>query len=315
LGSVGDTIAVTGLADKRYLMVLHDLHQSGQIDHYIRLNSDTGSNYAYRLSSAGGGDATLGSSNKMVAGVNGATVPCFDVSYISNLSTKEKLLINHSVGETVAGAGTAPNRRESVGKWANTSNAVSAVTSVNNQSGDYASGSEVVVLGWDPADTHTSNFWEELASVNLSGGAASSLSSGTFTAKKYLWVQVYLENSGSINVDYTMNNDTGSNYAIRYSSNGAADATSANAAKFDILGTVSYPIFANMFIINNSANEKLVIQNAIGQNTAGAGTAPTRQEIAGKWANTAAQITSITFTNTGTGDFGTDSILKVWGSD
>jgi hypothetical protein len=29
----------------------------------------------------------------------------------------------------------------------------------------------------------------------------------------------------------TMNNDTGSNYAIRYSSNGAADATS-NAAKF-----------------------------------------------------------------------------------
>jgi hypothetical protein len=104
----------------------------------------------------------------MVAGVNGATVPCFDVSYISNLSTKEKLLINHSVGETVAGAGTAPNRRESVGKWANTSNAVSAVTSVNNQSGDYASGSEVVVLGWDPADTHTSNFWEELASVNLS---------------------------------------------------------------------------------------------------------------------------------------------------
>jgi hypothetical protein len=39
-------------------MVLHDLHQSGQIDHYIRLNSDTGSNYAYRLSSAGGGDAT-----------------------------------------------------------------------------------------------------------------------------------------------------------------------------------------------------------------------------------------------------------------
>jgi hypothetical protein len=76
-------------------------------------------------------------------------------------------------------------------------------------------GSEVVVLGWDPADTHTSNFWEELASVDSRW--SSKLSSGTFTAKKYLWVQCYIHRTSSVErkiFDYTFNNDTGSNYAI-----------------------------------------------------------------------------------------------------
>ena len=35
-----------------------------------------------------------------------------------------------------------------------------------------SSGTEVVVLGWDPTDTHTDNFWEEL-------GSATDLASGT----------------------------------------------------------------------------------------------------------------------------------------
>jgi hypothetical protein len=36
------------------------------------------------------------------------------------------------------------------------------------QAGTFNTGSQkLVVLGWDPADTHTSNFWEELASVEL----------------------------------------------------------------------------------------------------------------------------------------------------
>jgi hypothetical protein len=53
----------------------------------------------------------------------------------------------------------------------------------------------MVVLGWDPADTHTSNFWEELASVDLSGGAATNIDSGTITAKniygfKYMQIRV-----------------------------------------------------------------------------------------------------------------------------
>jgi hypothetical protein len=60
-----------------------------------------------------------------------------------------------------------------------------------------------------------------------------------------------------------------------------------------------HPHLSNMFIINNSANEKLVIAHVFDQNTAGAGTAPTREEAVGKWANTSAQITEIFDLNTG----------------
>jgi len=70
-----------------------------------------------------------------------------------------------------------------------------------------------------------------------------------------------------------------------------------------------------LFIINNSANEKLIIGHISKEGTAGAGTAPNRSELAWKWANTSAQITSINFVNTDTGDLGTTSSLKVWGSD
>ena len=73
--------------------------------------------------------------------------------------------------------------------------------------------------------------------------------------------------------------------------------------------------FVNVFIINNSSNEKLGIAHAVNQNTAGAGNAPARQENALKWANTSSQITEIDFTNAVTGDFDSGSIVKVWGAD
>jgi hypothetical protein len=80
-------------------------------------------------------------------------------------------------------------------------------------------------------------------------------------------------------------------------------------------GNTSNPKFINGFIINNSANEKLVISNSIEQNTAGAGTAPQRREAVGKWAYTSGQITSVQITRSGAGSFDTGSIIKVWGSD
>ena len=70
------------------------------------------------------------------------------------------------------------------------------------------------------------------------------------------------------------------------------------------------------FILNNSANEKVAIFHAVDmQPGTGAANAPRRSESAGKWANTSAQITEVEFDNLDTGDFGTGSIIKVWGAD
>jgi hypothetical protein len=69
-----------------------------------------------------------------------------------------------------------------------------------------------------------------------------------------------------------------------------------------------------MFIVNNSANEKLIIAHTVYQNTAGAGTAPNRWEAVGKWANTSAQITAVNI-KSGSGNLASKTILKIWGSD
>ena len=319
LGSAGDTISVASLANKRYLMFLcHQTPTGGTTQPRFRAGNstvDSGSNYAERMQRNGAADATGVSDNSVYLYDDDATGG-FDVGYIANYSTKEKLAYAHHVGQSTAGAGTAPLRQETAFKHAFTSNQYN-ILSMNNiyGSGDFATGSEVVVLGWDPADTHTNNFWTELYSGDLSAGAAAYIDSGTITAKKYLWVQLYTQQSVDSNFDITFNADTGSNYTKRWSNEGGADQTNSSVTKIGLVSrTANLPQFTNMFIINNSANEKLVIAHQVNQMTAGAGTAPTRTELVGKWANTAAQITSMRITS-GSGNLATKTILKVWGSN
>jgi len=315
LGSAGDSIDVTSLADKRYYMVLSNDIASGSIYPQSQLNGDTGLNYSSRRSANGGADTSLTGRNGIFEGGAGGTTTNFSVTYVANYSTKEKLGIRHTVFEGTSGAGNAPAREEIVGKHAQTSNPISSFKEFNTAGGDYNTGSEVVVLGWDPSDTHTTNFWEELADVTLSS-AGDTLSSGTITAKKYLWVQAYLKSSGICGIDMTFNNDTGSNYARRGSNDGGADftSTSSSALSFNTADTDSAHFF-NMFIINNASNEKLGISHGVTQNTAGAGNAPERKEQVHKWANTSNQITKIDINNSAGGDYDVDSFIKVWGSD
>ena len=317
LGSAGDEINVSSLANKRYYMILGNTDNSGACSNTWRLNSDTGSNYAYRFSEDGATDVTGTSATGGLHGTRSYTVPSFFISFISNLSSKEKLVQSWHTSGNTAGAGTANTRDLAVGKWANTTDAINAIMTRNSGAGDYLSGSETVVLGWDPDDTHTDNFWEELASVEL-GSAGDNLSSGTISAKKYLWVQCWYENNSAsdINVKMRFNNDSGSNYASRYSLNGASDTSRTSKTFIDTQASGGqYPNFVNCFIVNNASNEKLVISNLVGQSTAGAGTAPIRTEIVGKWTNTSNQITEIDFDNVDAGDISAGAILKVWGAD
>jgi len=317
LGSASDTITVSSLADKRYYMILSDLQSSGQIEGRFRLgnsSADTGSNYAARYSTNGSADSTA-TSQSSIFGMDNNN-PLFLTSYIANLSSKEKLGIHHTIGQNTAGA-TAPLRNEVVSKWVNTSNPLDVIQQYNAQSGSFNTNSEVVVLGWDPDDTHTNNFWEELASVNTTSG--DNLSSGTITAKKYLWIQMYMKYTSTGGVLHeTFNNDTGNNYASRDSYDGGADGTSTSAAHIDWdRGVQDTYWFINQFIINNASNEKLCIghQIRIDSTETGSGVAPHRSERVDKWANTSNQITEIDFDNTTAGIDISNGWLKVWGSD
>ena len=54
-----------------------------------------------------------------------------------------------SVGQNTAGAGNAPQRREVVTKWANTSNQITKIVMQNTDPGSYSSGSILKVWGSD----------------------------------------------------------------------------------------------------------------------------------------------------------------------
>ena len=318
LGSNGDDIEVSSLADKRYYMVLVNSLNTGAISSDLRLgngSTDTGSNYAYRYAGDGGGEGTGTTATSMIISNSGVVINnILQVNYLANLSGKEKLLISHTNHQNTAGAANVPFRFEAVGKWANTSNPLDTVTAHNRAAGSFISGSECVVLGWDPADTHTSNFWEELASVEL-GSAATEIDSGTISAKKYLWCQMYHpEPAAAVYTKIRFNNDTGNTMAWRRSNNGGADVTGTSDDEIRVGESRNLGNFINCFIINNSANEKLIMGHGVHQQTAGATTAPDRDEFVGKWANTSTQITNIDFfPHTGTYPIGT--ILKVWGAD
>ena len=322
LGSANSSLSNLGFADKRYYMILIDEHgQSGaSTNNFFRAGSsgslDTGSNYAGRHNSNGTGDGTVTSATSMICPISAAN-GVFHVQYAANLSGKEKLFMGWKNDIITAGAGGVPYRKEFAWKHVQTANPLDSFE-LNTGGGDtFNSGSEIVVLGWDPADTHTTNFWEELASVEYSGGTA--LTSGTITAKKYLWVQAYLKiASGTVDSNlWRFNADTGNNYAARYSRDGATDGANASISHMNInfgAGTRNNQLI-NMFIINNSANEKLVTGSGVSQGASTSGTAPNRLEFAPKWANTTDQITSIQCTQGNSLNFEAGTIMKVWGSD
>jgi hypothetical protein len=315
LGSAGDTIDVTSLPDKRYYMVLHNSISTGNVTSSVRLNGDSSNNYAWRYNDNGGSDGTITSNNAMNAGDRNPPTggDAWAVSYLANKSGKEKLMYSYGLQRNSAGAGSAPGRGETSSKWTGT-DVIDQITSVNQESGDWASGSEMVVLGFDPADTHTTNFWEELSSVTTT--ESGTISSGTITAKKYLMYNIIgkkASGTGTESARFRFNGDTGSNYAQRNSINGT-DYTYGNQSSANIGGdgnTAGEMAMYTGFIINNASTEKLWVGHSAFGNTAG-NNIGNKGEIACKWANTSDQITSIECMGT---TFDAGAIMKVWGSD
>ena len=321
LSGSGSTIDVTGLDDKQYYMVLRNI-LTATADVRENFNSDTGNNYSRRYSANGGSDVT--SINNDHIGLNYSAGDKFLVDYVSNLSTVEKLVLSHSSEEGSAGASNPPNRMEVVGKWANTSNAIDEInTSLGG--GSYDTGSEVVVLGYDASDTHSDadNFWQELTSVDWSSG--NSITTSTFTPKKYIWYQGWWKTGASMSGAYSalqVGNstiDTGSNYSERYSVNGSADSTETSVSNmYGLVGqgnSASNVInFTNGFIVNNASNEKLFIADST-FGLDGASNVNGRSEAVGKWANTSNQIDIIKLlTPAGSGNWIAGQV-KVWGHD
>ena len=160
--------------------------------------------------------------------------------------------------------------------------------------------------------------WERLASVTQPSDA-STLSSGTFTAKKHLKVVFHASQSTPVEPDIRFNNDSGSNYAVRLNyTGGTTDNTYASRDRilnygYSPSGTADAT--TEMDIINIATKEKLVLMHT-NQNHNGAGTPPDRREHSAKWVNTSDQITRIDFIDLGSGaSIDAGSTITVFGAD
>lgn len=319
--SASSQISVEGITttDYDHLMILsHNLVNS---DHNMTYSTVTGSysgSYADRRSENGGSDQTT--TNRSDNGIitDAHTKEIFTVGNMANYDGKEKFVIWHSVGHNADGEGNAPDRFECVGKFTGTAK-IDRLRLNNSSSINNEVGSEMIILGAKSSGTNTDKqgFWQELADVEVSSG--STIDTGTITAKRYLYFELYTVPSGSQSYSWLQfNSDTSSNYASRYNTNGGGEATGTDSDD----GILYYaPLnqserYMTGHIINKSDKEKLVIGEGVAQNSAGSGSGgiPERRELSGKWDNKSDSITSIQV-KAKNGSFTTGTRLKVWGSD
>ena len=317
LTGAGNTATIDVPPTCKEFFVLVSKLASGASDIALQFNGDTGTNYASRQSSSGAADTTTTSAARITISQNNDTTPELAIIHISNEQYKEKLVTAHALSQNTAGAANACGRSEVVGKWANTTAQIASISLSNPGVGNYNTNTEIVVLGTS-TDTHlTTPFWASLGSSTLAI-AGDTLNITSFTAKKYVFFSYhFVAVSGTSIATLRVNNDSGANYAARLSSNGGADSTSTAASQIGILNTVASGDSQDVwgYIINISAQEKLMLIWESDSAAAGAATAPTRVEWAVKWANTASQITRMDATNSGTGHFDVGSMLEVWGSN
>ena len=342
--SGSDGLGTGTFAAKDNLMILIHEIGSGSITGHLRFNGDdgssggtggTGTRYSERISENGANDVPAVSQTKIR--VDRGNAENFIVCQMRNNTSQEKLVIGHCVGVGSLGDDYAPERWESVGKWANTSSQITSIQLKNSSSGSFATGSEVVVLGCDNDEgTSGTNFWQELdgGDVDLSDGAATTLSTGTLLAKKYMLVQIYSERNttGTHQPMVTFNNDAGANYAVRRATNGGSTGGGGESDEQG-WGSQSKGIFSwragtrhytNTYIINKASNEKLMFTHDIASTTAGSSTNdPFRSENLTKWdrvsgsgtGDASAQITNIKLSEQDGHTFDTKTSIRVWGSD
>ena len=150
LGSAGDTITVSSIPARKYLRIIfHAIDTGGTIGGGIRFNNDSGANYAERYSVNGGADATTVSTvSALFRGGTGA-FPQFVIGDVINIATEEKVVNYIGSNGNTDGAANLPNSVVGFAKWANKVDQINRVDIINNGTGDFAIGSEVIVLGHD----------------------------------------------------------------------------------------------------------------------------------------------------------------------
>jgi hypothetical protein len=157
LGSANSDIDVTSISNNIFNTVItHTVGSSGNDNLHLKLGNgsiDTGYNFASRASEDGATDGTSASANHIQFGGGSNVYPNFSIGYFVNISSEEKLMINHNMNQMNLGSGTAPKRREQVGKWSNTNNVFDIMRATTTVSSTWNTDSNITVIGSDGTES------------------------------------------------------------------------------------------------------------------------------------------------------------------
>lgn len=148
LGSGSDTLSVASFGARKYLRVLIWVGATGgNILGAVTFNGDTTAAYAQRSATNDSADASSTSATSFGVIPAAAAYPHWITLDIVNISAQEKLVMAQSMTQNTAGAANLPARYYATSKWTNTSAQITTITMTNGSTGDYITGSEMVVLG------------------------------------------------------------------------------------------------------------------------------------------------------------------------
>ena len=150
LGSAALPLTLTGITISKFNTVLiHTLDGGSTSAPRISITDNgAGTKHAGRTSKNGGSDATQTSREDWVSNATENASNQFQVGYICNISGEETLGMSFCCDESAAGAGTAPERRENVGKHSDTTQ-FTRIDIISSTSNNFASSSNISVLGSD----------------------------------------------------------------------------------------------------------------------------------------------------------------------
>lgn len=150
LGVAGDTISITPIAARKYLQVrFHTVSTGGTQSPAIRFNNDSGANYAFAYTLNFGTIATTVSNTNL--GVTSSVLQGtqFGQFEITNFTSQRKLIQGQTLDDNNAGPASTCNSIQLTGKWDNTAAQITRIDITNGGAGDFAIGSQMVILGKD----------------------------------------------------------------------------------------------------------------------------------------------------------------------
>lgn len=150
LTAAGDSISITGITPRKYLKVLVSGLNSGAILPYLRFNNDSSNIYAYQYSFSRAATATSTSTNLFSIQPASASESYGFNSEITifNSASQYKIIHSDSIDTFGVDASTTVNFSEMWGKYYSLTQ-ITRIDCNNSGAGDFAIGSEMVVLGHD----------------------------------------------------------------------------------------------------------------------------------------------------------------------